>query len=1068
MSIPRLSVTHPVTTAMVFVLLLLFGVISLMRVGQELFPDINLPTVVVVTVSPGTAPQEMERRITRSIEDVAAGVNGVERISSTSFESSSQIVITFAEGTAMGTAVVDVREALASVQEGFPDGTESPVIYRFSAGATPSLQLNVVSTSGEFDVREAVKETIVPAVERVSGVGRTQVFGGRDRAVMVELDLDSVIRAGIPIVQVLQAFGGDNVSLPVGTVTVGDESVALRAVGEFDSVEDVGSLVVGYRDGVPVRLREIAAISLDYAPGEQFASSRGREAVRLTVHKQPDANTVDVNDGVLEAISSLRDRLPPGLVIEIQENQADTVRDSIGGVVAAGWQGGLLAVLMLLFFLRNVRSTVIIATVIPVAVIATISLIDLGGMTLNITSLMGITLAIGMFVDNSIVVLESIYRKALSGMPAADAAVAGAEEVSKAVTASTLTSMAVFVPLLFVGGFAGQLFEDLSLTIAYSLFMSLVASLSFIPMLSSRFLRVSPLSGSVVGADYEISLADVEVRSRSRLLNHMGVWAQRVLRRLDERYERLVRTAIRHTGAVIVLALTLLAVSVGSVVLLGTEFLPVADEGNFTIEFDTREGASAAFALGKAHEIESIVREVAGTDVRALAGAAGAGGSRRASNQGTVYVALVPAPERRRDIWEITREVDRRIAREVIDVDHRTTIVGMSSLAGLATGVASDIVLELRGDDLSLMREHASLVADQVRQVSGLRNVRSSADSGMPERRFVIRREEASSLGVSTREIATTLRAAYNGVTVSSISTADGDHDIIVILAESDRTDLSRVHNLFLVNAAGTAIPMHNLVDEVTGVGPVAIDRDSRTRIVRVLGDLDGTRPLGAVVADIDQRLAATGAPPAGITRTVEGASAEMGTSFRDLTNALLVAVALVYMVMASQFEDFVKPLIVMASVPFAVIGLVAALLVTNTTFSILAFAGGILLVGIVVNNAIVLIDYMSTLRGRGLSLEDAVIKGGRTRLKPILMTSLTTILGLLPMSLGFGAGAELRYPIGRAVVGGLVTSTLITLVLIPVLYIVVEGTIKPFLARVREDQRCKREDAQQESFELP
>ena len=1068
MSIPRLSVSHPVTTAMVFVLLLLFGIVSLMRVGQELFPDIELPTVVVVTVSPGTSPQEMERRITRSIEDAAAGINGVERISSTSFESSSQIVITFVEGTPMGTAVVDVREALASVQGGFPDGTESPVIFRFSASATPSLQLNVVSTGGEFDVRETVKETIVPAVERVPGVGRTQVFGGRDRAVMVNLDLDSVIRTGIPVTQVLQAFGGDNVSLPVGTVTVGDESLALRAVGEFESVDEVGSLVIGYREGVPVRLRDVAAVSLDYAPQEQLATSGGRDAVRLIVNKQPDANTVDVNDGVFAAIEALRDRLPPGLAIEIQENQADTVRDSIGGVVAAGWQGGLLAILMLLFFLRNVRSTVIIATVIPVAVIATISLIDLGGMTLNITSLMGITLAIGMFVDSSIVVLESIYRKALAGMSAAEAAVSGAEEVSKAVTASTLTSMAVFIPLLFVGGLAGNLFRDLSLTIAYSLFMSLIAALSFIPMLSSRFLRVSALSTSTNDADHEISLADVEVRSRSRLLNRMGAWAQRVLRRLDERYERVVTTAIRHSGMVIVLALVLLALSVGSVVLLGTEFLPVADEGNFTIEFDTREGASAAFALGKAHEIETIVREVAGPDVRALAGAAGAGGSRRASNQGSVYVALVPAPQRRRDIWEITREVDRRIAREVTDVDHRTTIVGMSSLAGMASGVASDVVLELRGEDLSLMREHASLLADELRQIPGLRNVRSGADSGMPERRFVIRREEAASLGLSTREIATTLRAAYNGVTVSAISTAEGDHDIVVILAESDRTDLSRVHNLFLVNAAGTTIPMHNVVDEVTGIGPVAIDRDSRTRVVRVLGDLDGTRPLGTVVSDIDRRLAATGDPPAGISRSVEGAGAEMGTGFRDLANALLVAVALVYMVMASQFEDFVKPLIVMASVPFAVIGLVAALLVTNTTFSILAFAGGILLVGIVVNNAIVLIDYMGTLRGRGLSLEDAVIKGGRTRLKPILMTSLTTILGLLPMSLGFGSGAELRYPIGRAVVGGLVTSTLITLVLIPVLYIVVEGTIKPFLARLREDQRCRRENALRESLELP
>jgi HAE1 family hydrophobic/amphiphilic exporter-1 len=394
--------------------------------------------------------------------------------------------------------------------------------------------------------------------------------------------------------------------------------------------------------------------------------------------------------------------------------------------------------------------------------------------------------------------------------------------------------------------------------------------------------------------------------------------------------------------------------------------------------------------------------------------------------------------------------VDRRIEREVLDVEHRTSIVGMSSLASMAAGVSADIAIELRGSDLEAMRSHAVQIVERVEQIPGLRNVRSSAESGVPETRFVVRREAASSLGITSREIATVLRAAYNGVEVTGYSDDTGDYDVVVILDEEDRSDLSRVNNLFLVNAAGRQIPMQNLVDREEDRGPVAIERDRRSRIVRVLADLDGTRVLGDAVAEIRAGLEALGRPPLGVERAIEGASSEMESSFRSLALALLLAVALVYMVMASQFEDFVNPLIVMVSVPFAVIGLVGALLATNTTFSILAFAGGILLVGIVVNNAIVLIDYMGTLRGRGVSLTEAIIKGGRTRLKPILMTSLTTILGLLPMSLGIGAGAELRAPIGRAVVGGLLTSTLITLVLIPVLYALVEGTLKPFFARLR------------------
>ncbi|MFW5826398.1 MAG: efflux RND transporter permease subunit, partial [bacterium] len=672
MSIPRLSVRHPVTTTMIFLGLVLLGLVSLSRVGQELFPEVDLPTMLVYTVSPGAGPSEVESLVTKPVEDAVAAINGVESISSVSAESVSQVTVAFLQGTDLGTAVIDVREAVTSAEPSFPDGTEETAIFRYSASMTPSLELNLVTSGEEIDLRALAEDPLLPAIERVPGVARAQVFGGRSRAVLVELDLESIGKTGVPITQVLQAFGGDNLTVPAGSVDVGDRSVALRTVADFESLDDIGSLLVGYQGRVPIYLRDLATITLDYAPREELVSARGENAVRISIRKQPDANTVDVNEAVLAALDGLGELMPRGVEIEIQENQADTVRDSIGGVVQAGWQGGLLAVLILLFFLRNLRSTAIIATVIPVAVIATISLIDFGGMTLNITSLMGITLAIGMFVDNSVVVLESIYRKALAGYTPAEAAVDGTEEVSKAVTASTLTSMAVFLPLLFVGGLAGELFQDLSLTIAFSLFMSLVAALSFIPMLSSKFLHVEPVAGGERDADHEISLADVEVRSRFAAVNRLAAGVQRSLRRLDEGYERLITWALHRRALVVGLAFGLLLVSVGSVLLLGTEFLPVADEGNFSIDFSTREGASAEFTLSKARQIESIVREVAGDDLRALSGAAGPGGARVASNEGSVDAALVPVNRRSRDIWEITREIDRRVEREVLDVDSRT------------------------------------------------------------------------------------------------------------------------------------------------------------------------------------------------------------------------------------------------------------------------------------------------------------------------------------------------------------------------------------------------------------
>lgn len=1057
MSIPSVSVRHPVTTTMVFAAFSILGIASLFRVGQELFPDVELPTMVVITVSPGIAPAEMESQVSEPIEDAVASINGIETISSTSSDSVSQVVLGFNESVDLAEKLIDVREVLTEIEDSFPEGTERSAIFKWSASNLPSLEMNVISSVPGIDVRRLAEDVLVPAIERVPGVGQAQIFGGRTEAVLVQLDLDAITKTGIPITQVLQAFSGENVSLPAGSVASDDRTVSLRTVGEFESVGDIGSVLVGYREQIPVFLADIATIELTYEPQAQYAQSRGGDAVRISVQKQPDYNTVDVNDAVLEAVDAAKALLPPSVTIEVQSNQADSVRDSIGGVASAGWQGGLLAIIILLVFLRNVRSTLIVSTVIPVAVIATMSLIDFAGMTLNIVSLMGITLAIGMFVDNAIVVLESIFRKQLTGLDARRAAIEGAEEVAKAVTASTLTSMAVFLPMLFVGGMAGALFEDLSLTIAFSLFMSLAAALSLTPVLSSVFLKVTPVvaSGGAKLAEHEVSLADVEVTSKSRVIQALSNAIKWGLERLDEGYEWLISWALDHKGQVLLYAVLLLALSVGSVLLLGMEFLPEADEGAFTVAFRTRDDASSAFSLDRALAIERIVTEVAGDDLETVAltvgGSGGASMNARAANEGAVFATLTPVQGRRRDIWEITREIDRRVAAEVLDVDHRIQIEGMSALAAEGGGGGSAIQIRIQGRDLDQLARIGEALEAEIEQVPGTRNVRSSFQQGVPERRFVIQRREAVSLGLSAREIATTIRAAYNGVDVTTFRTEDGEYDVMVILEESDRTDLDRVRNLFLVNRAGELIPMENLVDIDDGRGPQSISRFGRERVIEVRGALDGTRALSDVTDDVEAIITALGAPPPGVTISVEGSAAEMGTSFRSLALALLLAVALVYMVMASQFESFINPLIVMASVPFAAIGLVVALLITNTTFSILAFAGAILLVGIVVNNAIVLIDYMDTLQSRGVPLREAIVKGGRTRLKPILMTTMTTVLGLIPMALGLGAGAELRYPMGRAVVGGLLTSTLITLVVIPTLYAVVEGRRRAIRERREE-----------------
>lgn len=1053
MSIPRLAVRHPITSAMLFVALVVAGVIALTGIGMELFPDISLPTVVIFTASPGVGPLDIEDKIARPLERSLSGLAGVENIASESLESASITIVGFSDDTDLDKMVPDVRERVNDAEGDFPEGTQKPMIFRYNPSVLPTLWINIYASTAGIDIRRLVETEVVPAVERVPGVARATVFGGRNSAVVIAVNLDSIGRLEIPLTQVLQVFQAENVSLPGGSIELEDRSLILRTTGEFESLDDIGYVLVGYKGNVPVFLRDVADIRLGDLPQTEFVRTDGGEGIRLAISKQGGHNTVDVNDGVLERLEELRSTLPPSIRFTIQENQATSVRSSIGGVTDAAWQGGLLAVLVLLFFLRNTRSTLIISTTIPLSIVATFSLVQLAGMTLNITSLLGITLAVGMFVDNAIVVLESIYRKQLQGLDPMEAAVQGAEEVGTAITASTLTTVAVFVPMLFVKGLAGLLFRDLSLTISFSLVVSLAAALVVIPVLCSRLLRLTNVQLSVSrrgsgDGHHELSLADVEVHTRSRLLNRVGAVIQRMLQGLDEVYERVLSWAIAHVGLVFGTSLLLLISSVGSIFLLGMEFLPEADEGRFAVSLETRAGSPYTHTTEKVVQVENLIRELGGDDVYTMASTVGDGGA----NFAEIHVVLVPKEERKQRIWVYVNQIDSAIGERVLDVRHTIAIQGMSSLAATASGGSSPIQVQLWGDDLEALHATGLGVLNVVKRTPGTRSAYLDYTVGKPEVRIAVKRQEALSLGLTPMEIAATIRTAYNGTTVSRFRAGEDTYDVQVILRGEDRSTLESLSSLFFVNRAGARIPLENVATVQEARGPVSVKRENRTRIMTVQASLTGERALSEVVGEIQRTVTSDVPVPPGIELSYEGAKSEMDSSFRSLIFALGLAVLLVYMVMASQFESLIHPLLIMASVPFAIVGLTGMLLLTNTTFNLLAFVGAILLVGIVVNNGIVLIDYMQTLRKRGVPLRDAVIQGGRTRLKPVLMTTLTTIFGMLPMAIGIGTGSELQVPLGRAVVGGLTTSTLITLVLIPTLYWVTETRIRPLLIRKRKE----------------
>jgi len=1056
MKLPGISVKHPVTTSMVFLALLILGLVSLSQLGLELLPDISFPTVVVFTPYPGVGPEEIESSISEPIEDAVSTLNGVERISSASSEGVSMVVINFTWRTNMDTIVSEIREKVTAIEDDLPAAAERPAIVRFNPEFLPSIVLNVSSRTSGLDLRRLAEEVIVPELEKIEGVATVEVFGGKIAAVTCKLDLNSIRKLDIPILRILRVFEAENVNLPAGSISIEDRYIVLRALGEFTSLRDIENVLIGYKDTVAVYLGDVAEVSLGHLPREQFFRTESGEGVQLAVRKQPGHNTVDINRMVKEQIHRLRRKLPPSVEVKLQSDQSDQILNSIGSVARAAWQGGLLAVLVLLFFLRSIPSTLIISVAIPVSVVATFSLMNFAGISMNIVSLMGITLGVGMFVDNSIVVLESNFRKTLAGMPPGEAAVAGTAEVGTAITASTLTTLVVFFPLVFVKDFAGLIFQDLAYTVVFALFISLVMALTLVPVLCSRFLRlprthrVNNSGGSLDRnlADLDVSLADIEVHTGNRLVDGITGRIQEWLRRMDELYEKAIRWALEHTAAVILSAVFLLVISLASVALLGMEFLPESDEGQFAISMETRIGSSFQKTEEKVLEAEQIIRELAKEDLQSISTSIGRGGTmqgaaERGSHLSVLEIRLVDKDRRGRTVWQIINELSERLGRGVMDSRFRFSLQGVGALATTVTGDSEPIVVGISGDDLDRSYVYAQRIASRMERVQGVRDVDLSYKTGKPELQFRIKCKEAAGLGLSTLEIAATLRTAYKGSKVATFRGTDDKYDVYVILADADRNSLKGIQKLFFVNPLGETIPLENVVEVVQGIGPLTIGRENRTRIIEVTGALTGERALNRVMADIQEEVSGLGSVPPGIELSYSGSYQQMQESFRSLLFVLILAVALVYMVLASQFENLLHPLIIMFSVPFCIIGLVAALVVTGTTFSMMSFIGAILLVGIVVNNAIVLIDYMNRLQERGLSVREAIIRGGKTRLKPILMTSFTTIFGLLPMAIGVGAGSELRAPLGRAVVGGLLTSSFVTLILIPTLYWLVESRIR-------------------------
>jgi HAE1 family hydrophobic/amphiphilic exporter-1 len=1009
------SVRRPIFTIMVVLIVIILGGMALSRLPIDLMPDITYPTLSVSTSYGNASPEEMEQLVTRPIEEAVATVPGVKSIESESSEGNSNVRISFNWGTNLDTASNDLRDRLDRVLASLPDDASRPVLRKFDLSAIPIMEIGVTSKLNALELRELIADQIEYRLERVPGIAAVSVRGGLDREIHVNLDPDKLKGLRISLDAVRNAVKAANVNLPAGSVTTGRSEINIRTPGEFTSLDQLRQTVVLERGGAPVTLEQIASVEDSWARVTRYTRINNQTGVQISLNKQSGTNTVAVAKAALKEIELVNRDLPQARLVPIMDSSV-YIRRSINNVGQSAILGGMLAILVLLFFLRNLKSTAIISTAIPVSVIATFGLLYFSGFTLNLMSLGGLALGVGMLLDNSIVVLENIYRLREKGMDSVPAAIQGAQEVTAPIIASTLTTLVVFLPLIFVRGMSGILFKQLSVVIAFSIFCSLLTALTLVPMLASRLLTVTDPT-----AKPHESLG-------LRIYHTVGGY----LNRLETNYKKLLHLALNHRLITVLVAASLLGGSLLLIPLVGTELMPESDEGELRVYLDMEPGTRLDITDAKMKQVERIVTKNVPELKNMVCNTGGGGWGAANSNTGAMRITLVPQSQRKRSSEEVANAL-RPLLSNLSGAKIRVRpSAGMMMISRLAGGGRLEIYI--RGHDLDKGGELARQIQKIVESVDGVTDSNISRSTGTPEQLVVIDRQKAAGLGLSVQGIAAMLETVLSGSTSGYYRENGKEYPIVLQLSEQDKGTLDNVLNLTLANSAGVPVVLRNVVSVKTGLGATEIEREDQERVTSIDANITG-RDIGSIIADIRAKLKDVPIPP-DFAVVFGGDYEEQQRSFRELMVGFILALILVYMVMASQYESLRDPFVVMFSVPFAIIGVVLVLFLTGTTFNIQSYIGMIMLGGIVVNNAILLVDTTNLLRHKeNLNVRDAIEEAGRRRLRPILMTASTTVLAMIPMAIGIGEGGEAQAPLARAVVGGMVSSALITLVFVPVVY---------------------------------
>ena len=1014
MKIYRSAVNRPITTLMVFIAMIGIGLYSLRSLPVDLYPDIEPPIISVFTTYAGASAADMETNVTRPIEDNLSTISNLKEISSVSRDNISTIILEFEYGTNLDEATNEIRDVLGRIVRMLPEDVDQPVIFKFSSAMIPVMVMSVTADESYPALAKILDQYVVNPMNRIDGVGTVIVMGEAIREVQVNVDPYKLEAYNISVEQIGGVLAAENLNMPAGNIKTGQIDYPLRFTGEFDQSRHINDIVVGHFNGVPVHISDLAEVNDTLREMTIEERINQKMGMRMVVQRQSGANSVQIANQINARLDDIRATLPPDVELDVIVNLSDFITDSIDNLVRILYFAAIFVTIVVLVFLGRWRATFIIILTIPVSLIAAFIYLYLSGNSLNIISLSSLTIAMGMVVDDAIVVLENITKHSERGSSPREAAIYGTNEVGLAVVASTLTVVAVFFPLTLISGLMGLFFQQLGYIVSITVVVSTLAALTLTPMLSSKLMNM------------------VGKSKRSGLGPRASQAIDNALSGVDDAYARLLTWAVGRKALVVIVSVGIFLGSFSLLPFIGTSFMPDSDQNVMNANIELPVGTRLEETSRIARQLEDvIVEKFPEADMfytsAGFSTSSGFFGGGAGSHNIEVLMRLVPRDDRDRDVWQLAEAFRQELEKfpEIVEYVIGTEGGGMD--------MGSPIEVEIYGEDFDVTNVVARELADRMEQIRGIRDVNISRGPERPELRIIPDRDKMASFGLNAHTVSSAVRNRVEGMTATRYREDGDEYDVVVRHKEAFRSSIADIENIAIRTPSGQMVRLGEMAAVEEYFSPPNIQRKNRVRYLAVTSSLHG-RSLGDVTTDIQTALDQMDLPE-GIDYAFGGQVQEQQEAFADLLLLLALSIFLVYVVMAAQFESFRMPFIIMLAVPFAFTGVMLALFITGTELSVISMIGGIILVGIVVKNSIVLIDFTNLMVARGLSIAQSVITAGKSRLRPVLMTTLTTLLAMIPMALATGEGSEIWAPMGIAVIGGLSFSTLITLVFVPVVY---------------------------------